>query len=536
MERPAPLTSFLTIIFSSILLYPIARWFLTTRRPSNFPPGPRTLPGLGNWHQIPRLWSHFKLDEWAREYGPIMGLKMGPTNIVILNDASLVYDLFVKRATSFNDRQTPYIAEHHILPEARQSYSLYMNNDYNSRLRTMTKNTLVGSGLANLVPAQKASATKVLWKLFQDPGEWSEHLKPWALASPVALMSGAPIEDFVQDYGKQWIDDYYLSQQLWIELLDPLDPPVDILPVLRWVPAWLAHWKRKAPVARKYLLNAYHGLVDQGKKSMKRHGGSFSQLALIPKWLRQQESGVTPADELDFTVFMGGLFDASAGSTYMSLQTLILALAAHPQFQRKAQAEIDGVFGESIPDKIDLAKLPYLNACVSESQRWRPLGAYVLGAFGLPRKVGQDEEVLGYQIPKGSLVMLNQWSIAHDPEFYDTPAEYNPERFFRDPVGAKEGVSQVGRKAVYTFGAGRRECLGKEFYFQNARIAMSQVLWAFDIVPDGPLDTDVTTGFTPAVVMMPKPFKVKFVPRRSEGALLEAKLAADNAMREILGQ
>ena len=135
--------------------------------------------------------------------------------------------------------------------------------------------------------------------------------------------------------------------------------------------------------------------------------------------------------------------------------------------QRKAQEEMNSLFGSKIPSKIELSKLPYLNACICESQRWRPHGAYPLQAFGLPRKTSRDEEVLGYQIPKGTLVVTNQWNIAHDPEFYHEPDQYCPERFMDDAVGAKPGVEEVGRKTVYTFGAGRRECLGKEFFFSE---------------------------------------------------------------------
>ena len=222
----------------------------------------------------------------------------------------------------------------------------------------------------------------------------------------------------------------------------------------------------------------------------------------------------------------------------MSFQTLILALAAHPDAQRLAQAEIDTVFGSDkpLPEHIDLGELRYINACVLESQRWRPLGAYPVGPFGLPRKSVVEEEVLGYRIPKGSSILLNQWTIAHDPDFYDEPERYNPDRFLQDSVGAKKGVWQEGRKAVYTFGAGRRECLGKDFALQNIRLALSQMLWAFDIVPAEPLDIDAQTGFTPAIVMMPKPFKVKFMPRKSQETLLQEKQKADMTLREMLGE
>ena len=222
----------------------------------------------------------------------------------------------------------------------------------------------------------------------------------------------------------------------------------------------------------------------------------------------------------------------------MSIQTLILALAAHPDAQRRAQAEIDAVFGreDPLPEHIDMAKLPYVNACVLESQRWRPLGAFAVGPFGLPRKSVVDEEILGYRIPKGSSVLLNQWTIAHDPDFYEEPERYNPDRFSRDSVGAKKGVRQEGRKAVYTFGAGRRECLGKDFALQNIGIALLQILWAFDIVPTEPLDIDAQTGFTPATVMIPMPFKVEFAPRKSQEALLQEKRKGDVMISELLGE
>jgi cytochrome P450 len=222
----------------------------------------------------------------------------------------------------------------------------------------------------------------------------------------------------------------------------------------------------------------------------------------------------------------------------MSFQIILLALTAHPDAQHQAQAEIDAVFGSdnTLPDKIDLEKLPYLNACVTEALRWRPLGAYPVGPFGLPRETVADQEILGYHIPKGTTVLINQWTIAHDPEFYEEPDRYMPERFVRDPVGAKDGVSQLGREALYTWGAGRRKCPGKDFFLQNVRIAFAQILWAFDIIPDEALDINVRTGFSPAIVLTPKPFKVKFVPRRTgtREAVLEEKRKADKMLSEML--
>ena len=172
------------------LLYSTVRWLRSTLRPSKYPPGPPTLLGLGNLHQIPRLWSHLKLDSWAKEFGPITGLKLGPLNVVVLNDASLVHELIVKRAASFSERPSVHIAQEHILPEAKHSYTLFMRNDYNNQLRAMSKQLLVGSGLSNVAPLQQVAGTRLVYSLLEPGDDWTEQLKPWyAVAKPPPLLA-----------------------------------------------------------------------------------------------------------------------------------------------------------------------------------------------------------------------------------------------------------------------------------------------------------------------------------------------------------
>ena len=128
------------------------------------------------------------------------------------------------------------------------------------------------------------------------------------------MMSGAPVQEFVQDFGERWVDDYWLSQQLWAEILDPTNA-VNVFPILDWVPSALAKWKRKAPIARKYLIDAYEGLMHQSRKSLERHGGSFSSLPMIPKLLRESPKLANAQEELARTTFMGGILSVFAPSS-----------------------------------------------------------------------------------------------------------------------------------------------------------------------------------------------------------------------------
>lgn len=227
----------------------------------------------------------------------------------------------------------------------------------------------------------------------------------------------------------------------------------------------------------------------------------------------------------------------------MVVNNLVQALASHPEVQCKAQAEVDGVFAGdggnalSLPGHINIEKMPYLSACVMEILRWRPLSSYVFGPFGLPRETTGDVTVSGYRIPKGTTVVINQWSIAHDEEFYENPSSFDPERWLKDPSGARPGVSQLHRKATYSFGMGTRECLGKDYFYQNIKIVFALILWAFDIKPKGKLDIDPVSGYLPSIVLQAKPFEVAFVPRArgKREAISEAKREADEKIRELLG-
>lgn len=76
--------------FLLLLLLPLLRWFLSTLRPQNFPPGPPVIPGLGNLHQIPPSKPFLKFHEWSKQYGDLVSLKTAAGNLVIINDPKIV--------------------------------------------------------------------------------------------------------------------------------------------------------------------------------------------------------------------------------------------------------------------------------------------------------------------------------------------------------------------------------------------------------------------------------------------------------------
>jgi len=272
---------------------------------------------------------------------------------------------------------------------------------------------------------------------------------------------------------------------------------------------------------------------------------------LLCKLLREREETFSESDkkhhkfrftERDIALIGGGMLDASSHTTLGQVLFLVQAFAAYPETQRKAQAEIDELFGNKFPgpDDIDMTKLPYLSACVSEVFRWRPLVPN-----GVPRECLVDDYVYGYRIPKGSILMFNVWAIHHNPEEYDEPEKFIPERWLGNRLGTKlkaelekEADECSWRKATYGFGAGRRSCQGEPFAMSAIHVTFVLLVWAFNIVGVEEMDLSLETGVREGASISPNSLKVKFVPRneRVVHVLEEQSLNADEVLKELLPQ
>ena len=102
-----------TSIFVGVAFVAIFLWQLSKigRRPKDYPPGPPTLPVLGNLHQIPDKSRHLQFEKWAREYGPIFSLMVGTKTMIVLNSDQAIKDLVDKRGAIYSSRPDAYIAQ-----------------------------------------------------------------------------------------------------------------------------------------------------------------------------------------------------------------------------------------------------------------------------------------------------------------------------------------------------------------------------------------------------------------------------------------
>jgi len=148
------------------------------------------------------------------------------------------------------------------------------------------------------------------------------------------------------------------------------NPPVDIFPILKYIPSRLAFWKRRAMDAGKTMDHAWG---EARARIEARRAKGIRRDCIIDHLLDEYEKNGWPFSQHGFNNLMGELLEGAADTTASQICTLIMAFALHPEVQSKARIEIDKVCGTAhSPRWSDFHDLPYVNAIVKEGMRWRP--------------------------------------------------------------------------------------------------------------------------------------------------------------------
>jgi cytochrome P450 len=161
-------------------------------------------------------------------------------------------------------------------------------------------------------------------------------------------------------------------------------------------------------------------------------------------------------------------------------------LMRNPDVMSRAQAEVRGAF---MPHKKvmeeGLSGLTYLHWVIKETLR-----LHTPGPLLIPRECQETCKVLGYDVPRGAIVLVNAWAISRDPQCWEEPEKFTPERFESDTRDFR------GNDFEFTpFGAGRRICPGMSFGLANVELALANLLFYFDwSLPEGirPSEVDMT--------------------------------------------
>ncbi|KAJ7834049.1 cytochrome P450 [Mycena olivaceomarginata] len=468
---------------AGLVIYSILR---IGSREKSLPPGPPTVPLLGNLNIFPRF------ARWANEYGDIYSLKIGPGTVIVLQSSQAILEVMDRNSGSTSDRPPNHFVDiittgHNLVLYVCSPDSTLTRKTWRA-MRKGAHEILTLKAAVEHRPIQDAESTQLMYELLTSPQDFYDSIRRFSSSVILSVT-----------YGKR----------------------APRLTTKEYVPARFAPWKAVCAKVRKMQQDLYFGLlveVEERLKAKKEGNGCF------------METVVRRADEWGFTREMvghlgGTLVEAGSDTTSSFTQSLVLALVAFPEVQKKAQAELDRVVGtDRMPRFEDLDQLPYIKAIVNEVHRWRP------NAPIIPHAATADYR--GYTIPAGATIIENLYGLFHDPEVYDEPERFNPDRFIESEFGTKkERANDPGRRNNLAFGSGRRICAGFQVGSYSTHINAMNLLWGFNIAPNKDakgedLVPDIY-DYAQALASFPNVFKCQITPRSSGYARIIRKQFMD---------
>ncbi|CAN6204066.1 unnamed protein product [Urochloa humidicola] len=261
----------------------------------------------------------------------------------------------------------------------------------------------------------------------------------------------------------------------------------DCFPELEPVVSFVTGFRRRLARSGADLRRLCDSAVDEHIANQKnRHGGDES---FVDALLRAQSSAGLTADNVKALVrdvFVGGT-DATFTTPERVMAELVLR---HPRALSKAQDEVRRVVaaggkGGAAVDESHLGELRYLRAAVKKTLRLHP---------PVPLLVQRESVAAcalgGYDVPAGTRVLVNAFAIGRDPEVWEDPLRFSPERF--EDGGGGEVDFRDAEFRMLPFGGGRRGCPGHAFAMATVQLALASLLYHFDwALPDGVSAMDV---------------------------------------------
>ncbi|KAG2100173.1 cytochrome P450 [Suillus discolor] len=425
------------------------------------PPSPPTSRLQG--HLLPPREPSLTVARWIDEYGPLITIRLGMQNVVIIGRYKAAMDIMEKQGRTLADRPR-FVAAGEILSRGL-SLGFCRIGDRLRRLRRVLHTHLQPKSAETYQPLQMSQAKTVILNILDDPSNFQNHVITYAAGTILKVAYGKTSLTSATD--PEVKEARYIMSR-FRTVLPPSAYLADSIPWLKYLPWYAPELKD----GYKRATRLYTDQLNRVKLQMQRNediGPSFSKYLL-------ENGHLYDLTEMEMAYLAGSFFGTGTETTATAICTVLMAAAHFPEEQAKVQAELDAVIGRGrAPTFADKPSLPRLEAFISEALRWRPLGPF--GEF-LNGRSCADVHIDNYCIPAGTTVIGNHWAISRDPEVYPEPEAFKPQRWINDQGRLRDDL------AFFVYGFGRRACPGQHVANRSVFINSLLILWAFQLSLD----------------------------------------------------
>ncbi|KAJ3677083.1 hypothetical protein LUZ60_002807 [Juncus effusus] len=480
------------------LLYSLYKLLSLSLNP-RLPPGPTPFPIVGNIFDLDHDKPHSSLARLAKSHGPIMSLKLGLTTTIVISSPEAAQDVLQTNDVFFSARSIPnaFYAYNHCNGSV---ICLPSTSPLWKQLRAICSTFLFSPRCLESTRKMREKKTNEIIQLLRRHVNRSVNIGEVVFAGMLNIISNLLFSEDVIDSDSE-------SPQEFKELIaaytsEAIKPNIsDFFPFLSQLDLQGKRHCMAGYLKRFY--DFFEAVIDRRVKCGNGGGGKNNDFLDSLLELNVESK----LDRQTMKVLLMEIFAAGTDTTSITVEWAMAELLHDPIALAKAQYEVRNIFQSEVPKELDITKLPYLQAVVKEVMRMHPAGPLLV-----PREAMESIDKLGgrFIVPKGARVLVNIWAIGRDPEVWDEPNVFRPERFLE-----KEKDFRGKDFEFIPFGFGRRICPGMPLATRVVPYIMALMLHELDWkLPDGmePKDVDLTEKFM-ATLKLAVPLYVVPVPR-----------------------
>ncbi|KAL3648721.1 hypothetical protein CASFOL_005124 [Castilleja foliolosa] len=474
-----------------LIIVPIILIIFLLRRPSGKPcrpPGPPHLPFIGNLLNYTPSILHTSLANLSKKYGPLMYMELIGKPTIVISSAKIAKEALKHNDLAFSDRPTT-------ITLTKLSYNRrdITNSSYTEYWREMRKMVVLclftHKQVNSFRHVREDEVSHMVKAISRQAGNARQLVNLNELALSLTSNTICRVA-----FGKRFDEGRRFDR-----ILEDIQSVImefflaDIFPSLILIDKLLGKVSRLEKVFEE-MDSFYQDVIDEHLSPNRPESMDGDILDLL---IRLRDEGSSSV-QIDWEHIKGVIHDVSVAGSDTSAAAITWAMTAlikKPSTLRKVQEEIRSSIGnKGKVDEDDIRKLPYLKAVVKETLRLYPPAPLTL------RETRQPCIVNGYEIEAKTMVFVNIWAINRDPDYWENPTEFLPERFLNSDIDF------IGQDFGFIpFGSGRRQCPALALGIAQVEIALANILYSFDWeLPAGMVEDDVDTDCLPGLAAMKK--------------------------------